>query len=73
MQLSVLQVVILRRAVVGISNEVRAFHNWEEDFKKQYHEPSKSDLLTWRQRLADCFGFNFTQVHQPDVGVFCCL
>lgn len=59
------KVVILRRAVVGISNEVRAFHNWEEDFKKQYHEPSKSDLLTWRQRLADCFGFNFTQEIAP--------
>lgn len=56
------QVFVLKRAVVGVSNEVRAFHNWEEEFKKHYREPPKREMVLWRQRLADCFGFNFTQV-----------
>ncbi len=60
--LAVLQVYILRKAVAGVSNEVRAFHNWEQEHIKHYREPPKPEMVAWRQRMADCFGFNFTQV-----------
>lgn len=56
------QVFILKRAVAGVSNEVRAFHNWEEEYKKHYREPPKREMVLWRQRMADCFDLNFTQV-----------
>lgn len=42
--------------------EVRVFHNWEKDLKENWREPPAGDMLSWRQRVADCFGFNFTQV-----------
>lgn len=57
-----LQVLVLRRAVVGVSPEIRVFHNWEKDLRENWREPPKGAMLLWRQRVADCFGFNFTQV-----------
>lgn len=63
-----MQVFILRRAVAGVSNEVRAFPEWKEEHEKSYREPPRDFMVTWRQRLADCFGFNFTQVGQLQRG-----
>ena len=56
-----MQVFILRKAVVGVGGEVRVFHEWGERLK-HYSEPPKDHMVAWRQRMADCFGFGFTQV-----------
>ena len=57
-----LQVLLLRKAVIGVGPEVRVFHNWEKDLKENWTEAAPIDMAVWRQRVADCFGFNFTQV-----------
>ena len=56
------QVFILRKAVVGVGTHVRAFPEWKEEHVKHYSEPPKDHMVAWRQRMADCFGFGFTQV-----------
>ncbi|RMZ52701.1 hypothetical protein APUTEX25_000820 [Auxenochlorella protothecoides] len=60
------RVVILEKAVVGVSPEVRVFHNWEKDLKENWKEPPRAAMQVYRQRIADCFGFPFDQRSAAD-------
>jgi len=53
--------IVLRKAVVGVPPDVRVFHNWETDLKTNWREPAKDDMIVFRKRIADCFGFDFQQ------------
>ena len=52
---------MLRKAVAGLGNRIRVFHEWRDDHKAAYSEPPAAEMRGWRQRVADCFGFDFTK------------
>lgn len=56
------QVLVLRKAVAGIGSRIRVFHEWRDEHKAHYSEPPAPEMLGWRQRVADCFGFDFAKV-----------